>query len=380
MTEKIVPFLPIIILVIGFITFFIFHLFKRILYTDISHFRVMPRWVIFIGKKLEKLNNPKLLSFLGKDKVKFSNLSLLNIFLIRVGTLLVVVIMFFLIRLTNMNDLSNYVATEYFLVNDQVYENSKVTDSQEMYKYNLELELELIDQFHQDTDYSILSQDYESMVNYFKAVIVEDDFLLVMEEFAIANIIERELLIQESKDLHLLLLFALIVLFYILVDLLIIVYDKIWFMGLKQELKFMKQQIVLMNSTKGGNFKGMINMLKKRAVFFLPIFRKIEAAMLSNNEDTATIIKGLEYGNDLSLKFFYEDLVTATFSMDEAIHSIKVNFASEQEEFNRRMESRKHLLELIGGIGGLIIIFYSVGYLLNFFMGYMSIDSINVVF
>jgi len=124
-----------------------------------------------------------------------------------------------------------------------------------------------------------------------------------------------------------------------------------------QELRYLKQQIILLASVEHENFNDLIDGIIPRAKYYEADLRRIARGNRASSYNLHQIYKEISKYADSDSKFFFENLKVANFSdYDAAVREMRQQFLNEQKSRDRYIKKQIKILEVIGLISSILIL------------------------
>lgn len=374
-----IQLLPFVISILALIVYLGRSALRKLLHVDVANLQVRTGFYNNVVVLIDKHTPSFIKNFYEKAYLSYSGIRFGSTIVVKLILFFVVVLIFILIRQTDMHVEYDNAVNNYYQVSLEYYEVDDVDFSQSMMDYNLANELEIIELLYENLDPSVFKSQQAVVNNYIRTYMKDFSFYYVIDAFTENNIYMRLLNIEKAKVIHYGAYIRLGILLTLIVDVGVVILDGFAKRLRKKELRDIKQQIALMKTHRGGTFKKMVTYLSTTTVHFRPLFDGIIKAMQDNERDVREYIMSLDYKGDLSLKYFYKDLlIAASDSMDKAVDRITKSYNSDKQEFKRNIYKMELLINTIGSMGSLVVVSMVVYYVISFFMAEIQFDALNV--
>jgi len=329
---------------------------KDILFTVASSRRYSNIFNRFIDDVFELDGFSSIKAFYEKNVIKHVDMSFTAYFILKMNVFIVSLIFVYLVLSTNngiiMEDIYNnpHYKAEVLYSDESNFERTSVESEQK----TLSMEIAILEEIlNSELDISTMSSSRLKIVidGMVKQYTWDTDIELVA-----SRVFYRLIDYQSASNIYYRLLFVYAIIAVSVIDAFFIFLSMINDSRRLNELRYIKQQIILIASSSNGNFVELIETIVKRTYFYEKDLRKIIAANRSTSFDTHRVYRDLMQDNDPESKLFFERLMIANFDdFKTAVSEMRQEFANEQKQRERYIAKQKMTIDSIGQIGSIVI-------------------------
>ncbi len=164
--------------------------------------------------------------------------------------------------------------------------------------------------------------------------------------------------------------------FYFLPNIIVFIKNIFTKVDSKIELMFLKKLFILNGSIKPVNFRDVLSILIKNSNYYKTLLIDVESANNSNKNIEKFYRDRIRQSKELDEKLFLEKLEQANnIDFDQAVINIKNEFKIDKKERSRKVKKRIKWIEIIGGVGFIIILGLTFYYLLKVWMDVYNVND-----
>ena len=316
-------------------------------------------------KRFRHLYSEKALNALTQ-KLDSLNMTFSRYISIKIGSVLVIIVIYILILLTNYQMTKQYVSSEYDYDIDSIYKEQILPD-EEIQKVLLKKEMDITFQFMKTMSYnSFMSTDKDIIIQS-----IYNDYLYDLEweihkDISSHRIYQRIFDLYKARKISFLIIFASSYFTWTIVGIIINFLSKFQLKNKVRELDFLKELVIINGQIKPVSVNSILETLSTESTYNKTELTNIFETYNSLDGDVRSEFKKIykkSHSSDITV--FYENLERAIlFDIDDAIHNFLDDAYNSKEIRNMEVDSTGEQIEAIGMLMFMLLmiamIYYSI--------------------
>lgn len=318
-----------------------------------------------IGKYCSPPKKSKLYK-LYKQFLRFTRFNVENYFAMRIIIVIISLVFLVLIRYTNIAVYTEEIFNNYEYRMDIIYEqDDKLVNNQEALNQEIYfLKIAINEISCKEVNDEKLKGD---TMNRIRNIIVDKSMELELPSYTVANKVYYRLKDYYSvRDTNYIMYLYLIIIFFLIFDGVVFIYNVFAKANAKIELRFLKKLIVLNGNFQDIGFTEILSLLINKSKYYKKALKEIATVNDKNTVENKLVYREIMLNiKDEDAKLFFEKLEQANNSdFEHAIKNIEEEEKLAEEERKIKVNSRVEAIHSFGVVGAFIIIYLLANYLL----------------